>query len=406
MQDKAKEILNARLISGNQTSSLSRDQETLNLPLKSSPSDELMKRGALLFRQKIDQSKREVTASAPATEIGAEEIAIARNRYRARPNNTRNNSDDARSKDTLELLRMNQSEVALDKASSALDDCGKVNSAASKYYEISESSATQITEEIFNIFLHDPALVLLYKSAIESPFIRPRRLQKNLERIIKSYAWQLKKEASGRIEFFTSLTVISEAEFLARAVARKLVGQSTSGPEANDRSGDKEAHEVDKTSLRDLVAIRTFLVKGPAFTALRLQLRSFVLPNTPEVTATDGQATTYTDDDSVPISSPRTTLEPQTSNNRRTLFEEARQMLDGILKDADEAKTSPTISNLLLCALFLATDNFMMYFGILEPALQPGMSRLRWQCVRTSALVTYLPFRKLTEHAVMWRFSL
>ncbi|KAF2856968.1 hypothetical protein T440DRAFT_512952 [Plenodomus tracheiphilus IPT5] len=136
------------------------------------------------------------------------------------------------------------------------------NSMTSSATELSRSSgysASQIataSRELVSIFLHDRLLSELYNSAIHNPGIGQERLRRNLRRLLKIYARQLKEEASDALETLASQPVLLKAGALAQAIVDRFGSgdRQQSLHAEDDSSGDEQnenARPLDENAFHD-----------------------------------------------------------------------------------------------------------------------------------------------------------
>jgi predicted DNA-binding protein len=228
----------------------------------------------------------------------------------------------------------------------------------------------------------------------------------------------------------------TEQEALQRQEGNSRQEQEQSSDEEN------EEHFVDETELHDLTSFRTFLVSSEAFGTLHIQIRSFILPKTAQggeveadteniekTTECDGIAgedvemtteklETMTEDMENPTKDTLTTTTDTDIANICAEIERLHTVLDKTLANSSLSLAKyieTTIADIETAQICTALEeihvvqnrtfanrslSFAKYikfakdfagatlvaFGYLEPALQPGMTRLRWQCVSASMI--------------------
>ncbi|CAO2649580.1 Nn.00g069650.m01.CDS01 [Neocucurbitaria sp. VM-36] len=153
-----------------------------------------------------------------------------------------------------------------------------------------QSQIAVATWELEKIFVDDVALVTLYNIALRDSDIGPARLQSNLHRLLKLYAKSLQDEAGSELERLTARFVLVKARYLAQCVVEKhyvqsIIRQSKPDRNQDEESSDEEVEPVNEDILLDTHALRGFLINSDAFIALQTQLRMFILPRPPTITA-------------------------------------------------------------------------------------------------------------------------
>jgi hypothetical protein len=260
------------------------------------------------------------------------------------------------------------------------DDRRSVQSLESSTTLVSTSSVATLldksaTVELQRIFQEDVEFVRLYRWALKDTSMGPVRLQRNIARLLHFFAKDLRREASGGLETEASRFVRSKAQYVAHCIVEEcndtpipLISgkqRDTDGynkqqddayyefeerqPKANDDLD--EVAPVDEDYFEDLAMLRIFLVESSAFQMFRARLNKFVLPKDSHQRDLD------LPQDGHPINAPWPRFWQLENSTRRTVK---------------------------------AT---LVAIGCLEPPLQPGLIRLRWQCV--SPLVAEIAARRL-----------
>jgi len=137
------------------------------------------------------------------------------------------------------------------------------------------------TIELRRVLQEDLNLTKLYKSAIEDANIGPERLQRNLGRLLKQMAQDLKVEANKELERLTSRFVAVKARNIAHCIVQDL--QVTRRPQQNierpeESESEQEDNPIDENRFEDLTIFRTFLVESGAFQTFQSRLEAFVYP--------------------------------------------------------------------------------------------------------------------------------
>jgi hypothetical protein len=206
-----------------------------------------------------------------------------------------------------------------------------------------------VTSELLMVF-QDSELLKLYRMAMQDMRIGPEVLQLNLRRMIKSFAQELKPEATNELEKLTCHFVRKKARYVAQCIVEEyyekpipsfpphLLMLLKTKVEARDPDEDEEV-EGDQTaqedSLENFADLKTFLIQSKAFKAFRQRLQDFAVPKKP-----------------ISLHILTTSTEPLQSTSWVSC-----------------------VRIIPLLKVALAT------LRILEPPLRPGMVRLRWQCV-------------------------
>jgi hypothetical protein len=224
------------------------------------------------------------------------------------------------------------------------------------------------TVELERVFQEDAELVGLYRLALKDASMEPGRLQRNVARLLQFFAKDLRREAGGNLERVASRFVQSKAQYIAQCIVEKFhdtprdpqrphildKGRGKDKNDGNQGEGQSEVVEaqvevevddvdevapVDEDYFEDLAMLRTFLVHSSAFQVFRARLTKFVLPK---------------DFHHVDIDS----------------AVKGRSIKAPLSKFWRFLVSTSRIFNAILIAA-----------GCLEPPLQPGFIRLRWQCV-------------------------
>ncbi|KAI1511419.1 hypothetical protein Ptr86124_009823 [Pyrenophora tritici-repentis] len=272
-----------------------------------------------------------------------------------------------------------------------------LTSSASYLSRDSGYSAVQVltaTKELLSIVLEDRVLLPIYKSAINDPNIGPERLQRNLRRLFKVYANLLEEEATERLEYLASQLVLVKSGFLAHSIVEKLRNGPASSPDTehhkngsdDDDDGDinrpSDVRPVNEDVFEDLAVFREFLIGSEAFKSLRANVQAFVTPKTIQTPLLDATFRRELDVDKTVIKQNLTkpSTRPATSLTLEQWLEDARNSIDLLFRATEISVIAAVILNLAIDALFLATDEFFITMGLLEPDLKRNMTRFRWQC--------------------------
>lgn len=244
------------------------------------------------------------------------------------------------------------------------DDCLSVKSAESSTTLVSTFSGLTMvelagaTDELQKVFQEDPELVRLYRQAIKNAAIGSERLQRNLGRLVKLFAGNLRREAKQELEKATCRFVSMKARYIAHCIVEelndtrleqvpRLTGVRQLDDDQHEIEDPDELVPVDEDIFDNLVTLREFLVGSAAYQAFREELSKFVLPK-----------------------------ELQTS-----LHDDSTRNL---------TPSSPLTKNWQASQVIRVVKAVLLMMGCLEPPLQSGMSRLRWQCVGCKAIGQYL----------------
>lgn len=223
------------------------------------------------------------------------------------------------------------------------------------------------TVELERIFQEDAKLVDLYHLALKDVPTDPDRLQRNTARLLQFFARDLRHEASNDIEKLASRFVRSKAQYLAKYIIEtfhntprvpqqpivyieKQIGEQDEEIQNESQFEDMRTatgiHEmdemvpIDENDFEDLPKLRMFLIRSSAFQIFQARLDKFVRRS---------EYLHQLDIDSI-----------AKGRSIKSLLSTLRTCL---------GSTSQMIKSILIAA------------GCLEPPLQPGFIRLRWQCV-------------------------
>ncbi|KAE8835581.1 hypothetical protein HRS9122_07851 [Pyrenophora teres f. teres] len=271
-----------------------------------------------------------------------------------------------------------------------------LTSSASYLSRDSGYSAVQVltaTKELLSIVLEDRVLLPIYQSAIKDPNIGPERLQRNLRRLFKVYANLLEEEATERLEYLASQLVLLKSGFLAHSIIEKLRnGSAYPDTERHDNSSDddgdgddnklSDVQTVNEDAFEDLAVFREFLVGSEAFKSLRANVQAFVTPKPPQIHLPDNSFRKESDVDKTVIEQ-KLAKPPMRLATRLTLekwLKDARNSVDMLFGETNISFIVDVVLSLAIDALFLATDEFFITMGLLEPILKRNMTRLRWHC--------------------------
>lgn len=168
----------------------------------------------------------------------------------------------------------------------SIESSATLASRLSGYTSVEMESATI---ELRRLLLEDIDLAKLYQLAIEDTNIGPERLQRNLGRLLKQMAQDLKVEASKELEILTSRFVAVKARNIAHCIVQdhRVTRQARQTHEVPGESeSEHEDNAIDENRFEDLTVFRTFLVESDAFQIFQSRLETFVHPKRlPEVEA-------------------------------------------------------------------------------------------------------------------------
>jgi hypothetical protein len=265
----------------------------------------------------------------------------------------------------------------------------------------SEIEVATASKELTAIFHEDQVMQPLYKNALENPTIGPDRLQRNLRRLFKVYAENLKDEAADQLEYLAARFVSIKAREIAASIVAKYQCKSAQ-PQSVDReqdgnSSDEEADagSVNEEAFANLVILRTFLAGSVAFELLRTQLQSFVLPTLPLPSTFDHiqyAEKRYEKHERESWYTRPTTEKMSKVRTWHSWWSEVVQYADAYLRTPDRLPIATIPLYLLTDFIFLITDGLLRATGLLEPPQCLSKVRLRWSCVR-NWLSSMLPLR-------------
>ena len=202
--------------------------------------------------------------------------------------------------------------------------------------------------------LWDAELVELYCMAIADELIGAERLQRNLRRPLKRFAKNLRWEAAEGLQKSTSHFVMRQARCVAQIIVKRHREYTTASPPQHKltrRSHLLGTAAYEESLPKNVPNFITFLIHSAAFDVSKERLSVFVLPIEVDRLDPSDRADMVTSDRWYTLSSMR----------------------------------------LLLRSTLVAAE-------VLEPPLQPGLVRLRWQCVS--------PFQRVPLHTdIQLRFA-
>ncbi|KAJ4989812.1 hypothetical protein SVAN01_04649 [Stagonosporopsis vannaccii] len=213
----------------------------------------------------------------------------------------------------------------------------------------------RIRSNIDKVFRGDPDLIILYQRAFADTSLGPRRLRLTVERLLRRMAWDLEREAVRPIEKMENLTchfVHVKARFVADCIVEDCYDRCFEMPsqwmaptryENEDKSGfgrqsrDDEVRQLqpEEDFFKDPNMVYSLLVHSSAFQGFHSRLREFL---------------SYTDQ--------------QSDTDRLPL-------------NATE-KSGPQLS--LWNWMYYIHKALISAMGLVEPQLEPGHTRIRWQC--------------------------
>jgi hypothetical protein len=276
-------------------------------------------------------------------------------------------------------------------------------STASEFSATSGYSAEKIetaTKELLRIFLEDDGLNHLYQIAILRIDIGPERLRRNIHRLLKLYSRDLQREAAQDLEKHAARLVQFKSAHVAQAIVYKfktkphVTAVSYSQPSASeDQSrmddsdeGDDDDDEdevtpdeaVNEDLIKDLAAFRQFLTKRPALTTFQKRLEAFIFSKA-------GPLISAPADFEAPLGQEITTSVVGDSISLKEINSGMQS------RPTTLARIARTGMGLLIAA------------GYLEPPLEPGWTRLRWQCVSGIISRSWLIIMNADMQSEMWR---
>jgi hypothetical protein len=228
------------------------------------------------------------------------------------------------------------------------------------------------TKELLHVFLEDQALASFYTAAIEHPGIGPTRLQRNIERLLKAFARDLRSEAEQELEKLASRLVSAKCSYVAQAIIDRyevrpsldlaLVSWLPPITHQREDSSDEDEEEadegrtdepVDEDLIEDLFAFRRILAGDEAFAKFRRRLEAFVSPKSMEV---------------------KTDLTTDELSLHKGVIPSSEHAIPG---GQVEGEARPAVWKRIRSM----TAHLLSAAGLLEPPLDCGWVRLRWQCV-------------------------
>ncbi|KAF3049196.1 hypothetical protein E8E11_010184 [Didymella keratinophila] len=230
------------------------------------------------------------------------------------------------------------------------------------------------TKQLVDVFSEDVAIGRMYQLAIENPHIGPERLKRNLYRLVKIYAQNLRKDAKGELERLASQLVAVKARYVTQCVMEKFhtkpIAQRNPTVQANDENSDGEKSEgnsddedamppIDEDRFEDIVVLRQFLVGSAAFGIFQEQLKSFAQPKMPRQPPGATLLATGTEDTEEEVSAVEYLTQEQSSEKR----------LPQMSAHVGHFELTKRYGETLLIGL-----------GLLQPTIPPGMIRVRWSC--------------------------
>jgi hypothetical protein len=236
-------------------------------------------------------------------------------------------------------------------------------SSETNYSVVGRYTSTQIataTDTLLRTLCAHSSLVTLYCIAIILPGIGAERLQRNVRRMLKSFARNLREEASGELERLAAQLVTVKAGFVAqRIVERFEVHTERQSQKREDSSDEEEGDPIDEDTIQDLAAFEEFLLESNAFVAFQQQMFLFVHQE-------------------LPVSF-IATVEEDRVTNETLLTSPGRSEIIAVEPESNEtgfkSRTLARIESVFQRVLIAA--------GCMEPSLEPGKVRLRWSCVST-----------------------
>jgi hypothetical protein len=284
-------------------------------------------------------------------------------------------------------------------------------------------SAIQIaraTKELVLVLQDDKDLVPLYKRAIDDVVIGPAKLERNLHRFFRAYANHLGDLAGDRLEYLASRLVRLKARHVARSIMDKYCTereathrQESNSMQEHEQSSDEETEQypVDETEFDDLVSFRNFLVGSEAFGMLRAHILSFILPKTVldgETEAGTKEVESTVEDEGVTRKDRSSTAEDDemTAEDLETMTaatESSTKEIGTTTTDTETAQICTAIDEVNALQVRASASHSLSFaksivfvkdftgaalvaFGYLEPPIQSGLTRLRWQCVSASLI--------------------
>jgi hypothetical protein len=261
------------------------------------------------------------------------------------------------------------------------DDTRSIQSIESSTTLVSTSSGLTTVEksatvELQRVFQEDVQLAGLYRLALKDASVELDRMQRNIARLLKLFAKDLRREAGTNLERMASRFVRSKAQYIAHCIVEEfnetprnsrqphpLVDQGRSDGDGREQEEDanevveaqpevddiEELAPIDDDYFEDLAMLRTFLVRSSAFQLFRARLTKFVF----------------------------------SKNSCRSDIDVAVKYRCDVASLSKFCQSSVSAVGIIKAVLVAV--------GCLEPPLQPGSIRLRWQCVGGQAEYDSLP---------------
>ncbi|KAH9868640.1 hypothetical protein J1614_007712, partial [Plenodomus biglobosus] len=236
--------------------------------------------------------------------------------------------------------------------------------------DFSKASEIATTSTVLLSGFQDCALSILYKIGITDFSISPEELRENSRRLLDVYALQVRDGVGDAFVILVLHSVLWEVGDLAQAVIDNLIrsGQADHllhGPEDSPRENrHNNAYQVNNTA--SLIAVQEWLNNLP------YQIQAFALPEIPPLMLVDTKAKLPSMKEAMPLitTEAHSTRGVQVSSSWAAWLNGANQSLHLLSRKINAWSTSTW-------SIFVI---IMSQFGLLEGPLQPGMSRLRWQC--------------------------
>ncbi|KAL5390137.1 hypothetical protein PMIN02_007089 [Paraphaeosphaeria minitans] len=153
----------------------------------------------------------------------------------------------------------------------------------SRNSEYGADEITTVTRKVVQMFHKDESQESLYVLALRDPAIGPAKLERNLRRLFKQCAEDLKNEAKDQLEYLGARLVSHQAKILADIIVSRY-GAFPRVRVANEESSDQEEQEESKevfgeTLFADLRAFITFLESSEALRRFQERLKRFISPD-------------------------------------------------------------------------------------------------------------------------------
>jgi hypothetical protein len=265
-------------------------------------------------------------------------------------------------------------------ANSVFSTASLVSSATdlSKTSGYSPVQIARATKELIMVLQEDTDLVPLYKRALVDSSIGPVRLERNLRRFFKSYASLLGDDAKDNLDLLASRLVKIKARAVAQSIVQKYNPDSTEQfkvtriEQEQEQSSDEEieTNPVDESIFDDLIVFREFLVSGEAFSTLQVQIRSFVLPKSVRQKTTENFIKDVVGAQAIMDNFDGA---PKIGETCAVMSKEHAIPVD--------STTGFSVFRTMTRGLTDSVQAVLVGMRYLEPPLQQGFVRLRWQCV-------------------------